>query len=155
MIWFMKTMVVLVRFSSIMISFNLLEIKPFTFKKRPLKKFLVDLIESEKLIVGDISISFVSDDYLLRMNQQYLKHDYFTDIITFDYRENDLVSGDLFISVDRLFENAAQNNCGFMNELHRVVFHGVLHLCGYKDKSRDDKVIMTEKENFYLSKYNV
>ena len=84
------------------------------------------------------------------MNKEYLQHDYFTDIITFDYVEGNTISGDLFISVDRVKENAQKFNSSALKELYRVVFHGVLHLVGYNDKTDDEKLVMREKENYYL-----
>jgi rRNA maturation RNase YbeY len=111
---------------------------------------LTNLLEQESKVLGDISIIFVSDSYLLEMNQKYLNHDYYTDIITFDYCEMNIVSGDLFISVDRVQENADTFNVDFLTELHRVMIHGVLHLCGYKDKSDDEERLMRELENKYL-----
>ena len=111
---------------------------------------LTNLLNQEAKILGDISIIFVSDSYLLEMNQKYLNHDYYTDIITFDYCEMNIVSGDLFISVDRVQENADTFNVDFLTELHRVMIHGVLHLCGYKDKSDDEERLMRELENKYL-----
>lgn len=108
----------------------------------------VCLIENKKL--GDVTLIFTSDEYLLKVNQDYLDHDYYTDIITFDYTEDDFVSGDLFISIDRVKENASLNNVSFLNELNRVVVHGVLHLCGYKDKSESEEKLMREKESQML-----
>lgn len=100
--------------------------------------------------VDYINIIFCSDDYLLNINQQYLEHDYFTDIITFDYSDTAIAS-DVFISVDRIADNASSINVSFQSELYRILFHGVLHLVGYKDKEPADKKLMTEKEDFYLS----
>lgn len=108
----------------------------------------VVVIESKKL--GDINLIFCSDDYLLEVNRKYLDHDYYTDIITFDYCLDDEIKGDLFISIDRVMENAKEHSTSFSNELNRVVVHGVLHLIGYGDKSPDEKTVMTSKENFYL-----
>lgn len=108
----------------------------------------VSNLESKKL--GDISLIFCSDEYLLKVNQDYLDHDYYTDIITFDYTEDDFVSGDLFISIDRVKENAETNKVDFINELNRVIVHGVLHLCGYKDKSEEEEALMRSKENQML-----
>ncbi|HCE58540.1 MAG TPA: rRNA maturation RNase YbeY [Prolixibacteraceae bacterium] len=125
--------------------------KPFKIKKSVLKKYIISLISNELKKTGSITIIFCSDNYLLEMNKKYLEHDYFTDIITFDYVENDIISGDLFISVDRVKENAEKFNTTFLNELVRVIFHGVLHLAGYKDKTTPDQQLMREKENFYLS----
>jgi len=109
------------------------------------------LLEQESKVLGDISIIFVTDSYLLEMNQKYLDHDYYTDIITFDYCVTNIVSGDLFISVDRVQENAGIVNVGFLTELHRVMIHGILHLCGYKDKTDEEKRVMRALENKYLN----
>ena len=113
---------------------------------------LTSLLKEEGKLLGDVSVIFVSDDYLLEMNQTYLNHDYYTDIITFDYCEQNIISGDLFISVDRVRENADVFNADFRTELHRVIIHGVLHLCGYKDKTEDDEESMRKLENKYLNK---
>lgn len=112
---------------------------------------LTNLLDNEFKVLGDISIIFVTDSYLLEMNQKYLNHDYYTDIITFDYCEMNIVSGDLFISVDRVRENADTFSVDLLTELHRVMIHGVLHLCGYKDKSDDEVRLMRELENKYLN----
>jgi rRNA maturation RNase YbeY len=119
-------------------------------QKRKITRWIKETITSEGKVTGDISFIFCSDAYLLEVNKQYLNHDYFTDIITFDYVENNLISGDIFISCDRVKENAAQFKTGFENELSRIIIHGVLHLLGYKDKSKKEKLRMTDKENFYL-----
>ena len=107
--------------------------------------------ESEIRRVGDISIIFCSDNYILDVNQQYLQHDYFTDIITFDYCEGDRISGDLFISVDSVRENSIEYNTDFADELNRVIVHGVLHLIGYDDHCDEDITVMRKKEDYYLS----
>jgi rRNA maturation RNase YbeY len=127
------------------------EIKPLKIPKKILKKHIQSLIKAEGKKPGDITVVFCSDDYLLEINKQHLNHDYFTDIITFDYVENDIISGDLFISIDTISENAAIYENSFLSELFRVVFHGVLHLNGFKDKSEEDVKLMREKENYYLS----
>lgn len=101
----------------------------------------------------EITLIFCSDEHLLEMNRQYLDHDYYTDIITFDYSDDDDISGDLFISIDRVYDNAAQNSVSRLDELKRVCVHGVLHLCGYGDKSDDESRIMRLKEDYYLDKY--
>lgn len=100
----------------------------------------------EKRTLEEISIVFCSDEYLLGLNKEYLSHDYYTDIITFDYYTED-VTGDLFISIDRVRENAINNDVLFDNELRRVVAHGVLHLLGYGDKSKEEASLMRKKEN--------
>lgn len=106
--------------------------------------------EVESKTLGEISIVFCSDEHLLEMNKKYLQHDYYTDIITFDYTQGGLVSGDLFVSVDRVEDNADEFDVLFQDELHRVCVHGLLHLCGYKDKSPDDEKLMRLKENEML-----
>jgi len=110
------------------------------------------LINEEKKETGDISVIFCSDGYLLEMNKKHLNHDYFTDIITFNYVEDDVISGDLFISADRIRENAGKFNVTFHEELYRVILHGILHLVGYNDKTSDEKKVMKDKENYYLGK---
>jgi len=109
--------------------------------------------KSEALILNEINIIFCSDDYLLKMNIEHLSHDYYTDIITFDYCYDKEVLGDLFISLERVLDNAKINNILFINELCRVMVHGVLHLCGYKDKTLEESSLMRSKENHYLSLY--
>ncbi|WP_341900503.1 rRNA maturation RNase YbeY [Fluviicola taffensis] len=109
-----------------------------------------NVCEVEGKELGEISIIFCSDEHLLQMNKEYLQHDYYTDIITFDYSEESLVSGDLFISVDRVQDNADEFDVLFQDELHRVCVHGLLHLCGYKDKSDEDEAVMRLKENEML-----
>jgi len=121
------------------------------FKKREITNWIKETIASEDKTTGEISFIFCSDNYLLEVNKQYLGHDYFTDIITFDYVENKVISGDIFISCDRVKENATEFGTGFDNELLRILIHGVLHLMGYKDKNRKDKLMMTKKEDFYLN----
>ena len=105
----------------------------------------------EEKVLGDLTIIFCSDDYLLEVNREHLDHDYYTDIITFDYSDFPIVSGDLFISVDRVKENANDFNVSFEHELHRVIIHGFLHLCGYFDKTNEDELLMRSKENQALS----
>jgi len=134
------------------IEFHFEDIRPLTINQKNIIKGINKLILSELKSVGNINIIFCSDDYLLKMNEQYLNHDYYTDIITFDYVENSLISGDLFISVERVKENAVKFGESFIRELYRVIFHGVLHLTGYSDKLDEEKVVMRKKENFYLDK---
>ena len=124
----------------------------FDFKeKRLTNRWLKLVAESEIRRLGDISIIFCSDNYILDVNMKYLQHDYFTDIITFDYCDGDTVSGDLFISIDSVRENAAFYGTEFKDELNRVIVHGVLHLIGYDDHSEEDIKEMRAKENYYLS----
>ena len=114
-------------------------------------KWLRLVAESEIRKIGDISIIFCSDNYILDVNQKYLQHDYFTDIITFDYCEGYKISGDLFISVDTVRDNAVEYGTEFADELNRVIVHGVLHLIGYDDHEVEDIKEMRAKENYYLS----
>jgi len=113
-------------------------------------RWLKVVAENESRKIGDISVVFCSDDYLLDVNRKYLQHDYYTDIITFDYCEGNVLSGDLFISVDSVRENASFFKTEFDEELHRVIVHGVLHLIGYDDHTDEDQKTMRSKENFYL-----
>jgi rRNA maturation RNase YbeY len=119
-------------------------------QKTHLRKWIADAISSEGLKTGDINIILCSDDYLHKMNTEYLDHDTYTDIITFDYSEDESISGDLFISIERVKENAGLYSKRINEELHRVIIHGVLHLCGYGDKTTIEKERMTEKENINL-----
>ena len=100
---------------------------------------------------GDISVIFCSDDYLKQININYLNHHYYTDIITFDYSDNKIISGDLFVSIDRVKENAEINNENFNKEICRVIIHGILHLCGYKDKTSKEKEEMRKLEDSFLN----
>jgi len=118
--------------------------------KRGAKQRIKTLIETENKKAGDINYIFCSDSYLLTINKEYLNHDYYTDVITFDYVNGDTISGDIFISVDRIKENADTYHINFNNELSRVMYHGVLHLCGYKDKTPEEEKVMRAKENYYL-----
>jgi probable rRNA maturation factor len=136
-----------------MIDFQFLDLEIPGFDSEFFVLTINHLINSEKFELGDITIVFCNDDYLLEMNKSYLDHDYYTDIITFDYSEAAVISGDLFISIDRVIENSSAFHVSFNHELSRVIYHGVLHLCGYKDKSDDDIKIMRSKENFYLDKF--
>lgn len=120
-------------------------------QKRKITSWIKETIHLEGKVSGEISFIFCSDNYLLEVNKKYLNHNYFTDIITFDYVENDIISGDIFISCDRVKENAKEFDKTFENELSRIIIHGVLHLLGYKDKNKKDKLLMTQKEDFYLA----
>ena len=124
----------------------------FLFKnKLANNRWLKMVAGSEIKTLGDISIIFCSDNYILDVNIRYLHHDYFTDVITFDYCEGDKLSGDLFISIDSVRENAIEFGTEFDEELHRVIVHGLLHLIGYDDHTPEDQKGMREKEDYYLS----
>ncbi len=116
-----------------------------------LVKWIGEVVEKENYREGELSFIFCSDAFLLEKNIEFLKHDTLTDIISFDYTIGSLVSGDIFISIERVMENAAAFKVSFEDELHRVMVHGVLHYCGYRDKERDDKELMRSKEDYYLS----
>ncbi len=125
----------------------------YVLKNKPaIKQWIKNTISAEGYKLKELSYIFCSDDYLLKINQQYLNHDTYTDIITFDNSaETGIIEGDIFISADRVKENAVQLQISEHEELYRVIIHGALHLLGYKDKSTADKVKMTEKEDFYLN----
>ncbi|HML58566.1 MAG TPA: rRNA maturation RNase YbeY [Ferruginibacter sp.] len=121
---------------------------------RLLKSFLQDIIRSEKYTPGPLSFVFCTDDFLLQINQQYLNHHDYTDIITFNLsEEKGTVSGEMYISIDRIKDNAKRFKVPASTELHRVMFHGILHLCGYNDKTNKQVVQMREREDHYLKLY--
>jgi rRNA maturation RNase YbeY len=133
-----------------MISFQNLSI-PFKLKeKTKIKLWIKTIIDKEKHTLGTINYMFCNDDELLEINIKHLNHNTLTDIITFDYTEDKKISSDIFISVDRVLDNAQKFEVTFEEELHRVMIHGVLHLCGYKDKSKPDAELMRKKENWAL-----
>ncbi|MGA9211218.1 rRNA maturation RNase YbeY [Kaistella sp.] len=113
--------------------------------------WLKKLIISEEKKVGKINYIFLSDEGLLKVNRDFLQHDYYTDIITFDYVKGKTISADIFVSLPRISENAIAHSKDFNSELHRVLAHGLLHLCGYKDKTDEEKSEMRNKEDFYLN----
>lgn len=113
------------------------------------------VILSENMKEGEINYIFCDDDYLLNLNEQYLDHDTLTDIISFDYSVGNEIHGDIFISTERVLENAADFNVSFQEELQRVLVHGVLHYCGYKDKSEDDEQLMRNKEDEKIKMFHV
>ena len=114
-------------------------------------RWIINSMVNESKRVGELSFIFCTDEYLLEKNIQFLDHDAYTDIITFDYCELDIISGDVFVSVERVTENANAFGVDFEDELDRVLIHGVLHLAGYQDKSKEEVNTMREKEDFYLS----
>jgi probable rRNA maturation factor len=134
-----------------MITFHTEDIKFNIKNKRLLKSWIKDSIQNENHSVGDLTYVFCSDKYLLNMNKEHLSHDYYTDIITFNYNVEKHVSGDFFISVERVGDNASQQNNTLIDELHRVLIHGVLHLVGYNDKTDLQQAEMTSKEDYYLN----
>lgn len=117
--------------------------------------FLPDFIAIEQFQLGDINFIFCNDYYILKVNQDFLQHDYYTDIITFNYNVHDVLHADIFISVDTVKSNAELFNTSFNHELTRVIFHGVLHLVGYDDKTETDAQRMRAKEDEYLSLFHV
>ena len=137
-----------------MVSYFLQDID-FVFKHKRLNNSWLKLVaESEIKKLGNINIIFCSDNYILDVNVKYLGHDYYTDIITFDYCEKDILSGDLFISIDTVRDNAEFYKTEFNDELNRVIVHGLLHLIGYDDHTPEEQKIMREKENYYLELRN-
>ncbi len=115
-------------------------------KYRSIKQWIASEIEKENFDIGNINYIFCSDEYLLKMNIKHLEHDYYTDIISFDYCEDNLISGDLFISLDRIKENAVLYGTN-ESEIYRVMIHGILHLCGYKDDTEEESENMRQREN--------
>ena len=137
-----------------MISFNY----KFEFKLQDeslYSNWISRVILSENKKEGDINYVFCDDEYILQINQQYLNHDYYTDIISFDYTVGNELHGDIFISVDRVRENALDYNTSFEDELKRVIIHGVLHYCGYKDKTEKDEQLMRSKEDVKIQMFHV
>jgi len=137
-----------------MISFNYES--DFTLENEEVyASWIETIVESENKILGEISYIFCDDEYLHAINIQYLNHDTLTDIISFDYTEGDIISGDIFISVERVQDNANDFNVSFEEELKRVLAHGVLHYCGYKDKTDSDALLMRTKEEEKIKLFHV
>ena len=138
-------------------TFHELDIKAGLKNKRILTAFLNKLVLTYRIDTKKVQLTYIfcTDSYLLQLNQQYLHHDTFTDIITFDLCEPPkyLIAGEMYISIDRIKENAKEFNTQYTDELHRVLFHGVLHLCGFKDKTKEDQVIMRSQEDACLLNY--
>jgi probable rRNA maturation factor len=133
--------------------FHFEDISEFSLPTR-IHDWIKGVILNEKFVLSEINVVFSSDRYLITLNKKHLAHDYYTDIVTFDYRtEPQEIRGDLFISKERVIENAAIFNVSINHELLRVVVHGLLHLFGYSDKSEKDKELMRSMEDFYLSLY--
>ena len=133
------------------INFFYENIDPFNLNSKA-DKWIEETVQNENKQAGEINVIFCSDEHLLKMNVEHLDHDFYTDIITFDYSENKIVSGDLFISKDRVEDNSNQFKEPFEKEIHRVIIHGVLHLLGYNDKTEEEQKQMREKENYYLDR---
>lgn len=134
-----------------MITYNVEGVKMPKIRKRENTAWVKAVAASYGKKVGEIAYIFVNDDKILEVNRQYLKHDYYTDIITFDYSEGDVISGDLFISLDTVRTNAEQVGATYEQELHRVIIHGILHLCGINDKGPGEREIMEAAENKALA----
>ena len=134
-----------------MISFNF-ETEFNLHNSEALGEWISETIQSEGCKEGDINYVFCDDEYLHKLNVEFLKHDTLTDIISFDYSVGKELHGDIFISIERVEENAQELGVNFHTETHRVMIHGILHYCGYKDKEEKDKTQMRQKEDFYLSK---
>jgi probable rRNA maturation factor len=122
-------------------------------KRKELKSFIEFIFRNEKTKLQSLTYIFCSDEYLLKINQDFLKHNYYTDIITFDMSETKEIIGEVYISVERVKENANNLGVSTTNELHRVIFHGALHLCGYKDKANLEIKKMRAREDFYLNHF--
>ena len=131
-------------------------IQPVSLEERTrLKQFIVTLFQKEKKKLAELQYIFCSDPYLLEINSQFLQHDFYTDIITFPLSDpGQPISGEIYISVDRVRDNTREFGSSLKKELHRVIFHGALHLCGYKDKSPQDEKLMREMEDKYLALYD-
>ncbi len=126
---------------------------PFRYRgRRATTRWIRETATGEGRRCGEVAIIFCGDDFLLALNRKHLGHDYYTDIITFDYSEGDIISGDLFISVDTVADNARGLGISFALELQRVVIHGILHLCGYPDKTQKEAATMRAKEEYYLAR---
>lgn len=130
-----------------MISYQTIDVKMPVIHRRKLSAWIKKVVESYELRLGDIAYIFCSDEEILKVNRQYLQHDYYTDIITFDYTEGKRIGGDLFISLDTVWSNAEQFGQTYERELHRVIIHGILHLCGINDKGPGEREIMEAAEN--------
>lgn len=136
------------------VNFHYIDIPQLKWKVTPVKKWIQSIAKNEAFHVVDLSYVFCTDDYLLNINIEHLDHHTLTDIITFDlsdHPDNPEIEGEIYISIDRVKENADNFKVSFESELSRVLAHGILHLCGYKDKSPVEEQLMREKENFYLS----
>ncbi len=137
---------------NIMINFFSENIPSPTLSERVIP-WISQIITEEGKKEGEINYIFCDDEHLLQINRDFLDHDYYTDIITFDYVKGKIISGDIFVSLPRIQENAKELQCEFSFELNRVLAHGILHLCGYQDKTSEQQQLMREKENYFLAKF--
>lgn len=135
------------------VSFNYADRQLAINNKLKLRGFIAELFKQEKIALQRLTYIFCSDEFLLQINKNFLQHDYYTDIITFDLSEGEAVTGEVYVSIDRIKDNANTLNLPFFEEVLRVVFHGALHLCGYKDKKAADIKIMRRLENKYINIY--
>lgn len=130
------------------------ETKGFSLENRTaLKAFIETIFKKEKKSLESLNYIFCTDKRLLEINRQYLQHDYYTDIITFDLSAGSSTIGEIYISIDRVIDNAQTLGTSIKSELHRVIFHGALHLCGYGDKKKEEVVLMRKREDYWLSRY--
>ncbi|MCQ2114075.1 MAG: rRNA maturation RNase YbeY [Bacteroidaceae bacterium] len=130
-----------------MISYQCDNVKMPVIAKRQTNKWIRDVATIYNKKVGDVAYIFCNDNKILEVNRQYLGHDYYTDIITFDYTENQVINGDIFISLDTVLSNSQQQDTDYNQELHRVIIHGILHLCGINDKGKGERAKMEQAEN--------
>jgi len=137
-----------------MIEFNFEDIDEPNINIDYISEWIKQVIELNNKNVGELTYIFCSDEYLLNINKQYLNHDYYTDIITFNYCEQDIISGDLFISLDTVLDNSKTFGVSYESELHRVIIHGILHLIGFDDKTDESQEEMTRQENLSLELLN-
>jgi len=136
------------------VKFNYADRKLSFSDKTKLKSFILTLFKSENISLSELNYIFCSDEYLLQINKDHLNHDYYTDIITFSLEEKgEPVIGEIYISIDRIKDNAISQKANLLNETLRVLFHGCLHLCGYLDKKPKDIKLMREKEDYYINQY--
>ncbi len=119
--------------------------------EKTISKWILKVIEAEGFKIEEVNYVFCDDDYLHKLNVEFLDHDTLTDIISFDYSVGKMIQGDIFISVERVKDNAKDFKVSFREELHRVLVHGILHYCGYKDKTNEDAEVMRSKENHYIT----
>lgn len=136
------------------VSYYAEDIKMPSLKRRETTKWIREVAAVHQMKVGDVAYIFCSDEKILEVNKEYLQHDYYTDIITFDYTEDGIINGDVFISLDTVKSNAEEFGVTFDQELHRIIIHGILHLCGIDDKGPGERENMTAKENEALALLN-